>query len=191
MKHIHILRLGAALALAAVLAGCSTPRPARELASQGAVMADKAQREADEFVARAERAYQRREAIVRGLARGEIDDAASGSFRAFVDARAGVATAQAQVDLVKALADRSRTLREQADRALAAHDQKLAQAAGPAVKANATQLADAKRAFIVLSQELTPAEWLAFAQAYLKQVNTQLKALADADAKTQTKSGGD
>jgi outer membrane murein-binding lipoprotein Lpp len=182
MNHISILRLGAAIALAAVLAGCSTPRPARELASQGAVMADKAQREADEFVARAERAYQRREAIVRGLARGEIDDAASGSFRAFVDARVGVANAQAQVDLVKALADRSRTLREQADRALAVHDQKLAQAAGPAVKANATQLADAKRAFIVLSQELTPAEWLAFAQAYLKQLNTQLKALADADA---------
>jgi len=171
------------LALAALLGGCSTPKPARDFASQGAVMADRAQAEAEAFAERAQRAYARREAIVRELAAGEILDAASGDFRAFVAERAGMPDQQTQVALITQLADRSRTLREQAEKALAAHDQKLATAAGAALKPDRVALADTRRTFLVLAQELTPAEWLAFAQGYLKQVNQDLKALADAGEK--------
>lgn len=167
------------LLLAGLLGGCSTPQPARDFASQGAVMADRAQAEAEAFAARAQQAYARREAIVRAMAAGEILDTANGDFRAFVAERAGAAGPQTQVALITQLSDRSRGLREQAEKALAAHDQKLAAAAGPAVRPDPAALADARRAFLVLAQELTPAEWLAFAQGYLKQVNQDLKALED------------
>lgn len=174
--------LGLSMAVA-LLSGCATPKPARDFASQGAVMADRAQAEAEAFAARAQQAYARREAIVRELARGEILDTSSADFRAFVAERAGLPTQAAQVALITQLADRSRTLREQAETALLAHDQKLAAAAGATVKPDGAALADTRRAFLVLAQELTPAEWLAFAQGYLKQVNKDLKALADAEKK--------
>lgn len=177
----HASRLLAGGATLALLAGCSTPQPARDLSLQGAVMADKAQAEASAFVDRATQAYQRREAIVRELARGEIQDIAAGDFRAFIAAEAGLANERRNMELIARLADRSRTSREQAERALAAQQQQLAEAAGPAVKASGTNLAEARKAFLVLSQELTPAEWLAFMQSYLKQVNDDLKALRAAD----------
>ena len=167
----------------ALLAGCATPQPARDFASQGAVMADRAQAEVQAFADRVQQAYARREAIVRELARGEILDTSGAEFRAFVGERAGLPTQAAQVALISQLAERSRSLREQAEGALAAHDQKLAAAAGTAVKPDGSALADTRRAFLVLAQELTPADWLAFAQGYLKQVNQDLKALADAEKK--------
>jgi outer membrane murein-binding lipoprotein Lpp len=171
------MMLAAAVAATLLLAGCSTPRPARELALQGAVMADKAQAETHGFVQRADQAYARREAIVRELARGEIEDVSAGDFRAFIAARAGLAKEQQQIDLINELADRSRQSREAAEQAVAAMQQKLADAAGPAVQANVVNLAESRKAFLVLSQELTPAEWLAFTQAYLKQLNDDLQAL--------------
>jgi hypothetical protein len=148
-------------------------------------MADQAKAQANSFVERAGQAYERREAIVRELARGEIADTTGDVFRTYIAARAGVQNRQAQVDLVKGLAEHSRALREQAEAALAAHDKALADAAGPAVKVNAAPLADVKRSFIVLSQELTAAEWVAFARSYLMQVNQELKALEAKDAGTK------
>ncbi|HJV67724.1 hypothetical protein [Ideonella sp.] len=171
----------AACVVIVLLAGCSTPRPARELALQGAVMADKAQAETSAFVDRATQAYQRREAIVRELARGEIEDVSAGDFRAFIAARAGLPREQQQIELINELADRSRESRERAEQAFEALQGKLVDAAGPAVQANVTNLAETRKAFLVLSQELTPAEWLAFTQAYLKQLNQELAALRAAE----------
>jgi hypothetical protein len=172
-----------ALALAALLGACATPQPAREFAGRGAAMADRAQAELQAYSERSQRAYERREAIVRALAASEIADNSGGAFRAWVAERAGVSGTQAQTALIQQLADRSRGLREQAEAALAAHDQKLAAAAGAVPKPDTKALADTRRAFLVLAQELTPAEWLAFAQGYLKQVNQDLKALADTGGK--------
>jgi hypothetical protein len=140
-------------------------------------MADKAQAEADAFVGRATQAYQRREAIVRELAQGEIQDTAAGDFRAFIAAQAGLPNEQRHIALITQLAERSRASREQAELAFAAHAQKLSDAAGPAIKTSSANLAEARKAFLMLSQELSPAEWLAFTQAYLKQLNQDLKAL--------------
>jgi hypothetical protein len=174
-----------AVAASLLLGGCSTPRPARELASQGAVMADQARSQANAFIDRAGQAYGRREAIVRELARGEIADTTGDAFRSYIAAQAGVQSRQVQVDLVKGLAEHSRVLREHAETALAAHDKALADAAGPAVTLNSAPLADVKRSFLVLSQELTPAEWVKFARSYLTQVNQELKALEAKGAGTK------
>lgn len=166
-----------ALSASVVLCACSTPQPARDLAMQGAVMADKAQSEVNGFIDRAGQAYQRREAIVRELARGEIQDVSAAEFRAFVASKAGRGKDQQSIDLINELADKSRESRERVEAAFAALEQKLGEATGPAAQTNATNLAEARKAFIVLSQELTPAEWLAFTQVYIKQVQQDLQTL--------------
>lgn len=143
-------------------------------------MADKAQAQTQAFVHRATQAYQRREAILHERARGQVQDVTAGDFRAFVAAEAGLANERAQVDLIKRLAERSRSSREQAERALAAQADKMTDAAGPTVKIPAAKLAEARKAFVVLAQELTPAQWLAFTQAYMQQLNQDLKALETA-----------
>ena len=178
MRSIAIGTAVVAACVAATLtSGCSTPREARELALQGAVMADKAQAESDAFVERATQAYRRREAIVRELARGEIQDVSARDFRAFIAARARLPQEQRSVEVIHELADKSRESRERVETAFKALEAKLGDAAGPPAPGNATALAEARKAFLVLSQELTPAEWLAFTQAYLKQVNQDLQAM--------------
>jgi site-specific DNA-cytosine methylase len=174
------------LALAASLSACGTPQPARDLASQGAVLADKAQAEADDFTERAQAAYRRREAIVRGLAEGEIRDTTAGDFRAWIAAEAGVPTDRERIALITRIADRSKLMREERETAFVAKAKQLEDARGPAIKASNTNLAEARKAFIVLSQELSPSEGFKFAQSYVKQVRADLKALEAAEAADAT-----
>lgn len=178
---LALLKWPAGLALAAAVAGCSTPQPARDLATQGAVLADKAQAEANGFVSRANAAYLRREAIVRELAEGEIRDTTAGDFRAWITAEAGVPTDRERIELITRIADRSRQMRTERETALAAKIKQLDEARGPTVQATNTHLAEAKKAFLVLSQELSPSEWFKFAQSYVKQVRADLKAMESAE----------
>jgi hypothetical protein len=170
-------RLLTSVAVLVMVAGCSTPQPARDLAAQGAVLADKAQAETDAFVSRATQAYRRREAILRELAHGQIRDVSEIELNTWIAGQAGVASDQGRIDLITNLADRSRRTREQREAAFAATAKQLEEAAGPAVKASGTNLAEARKAFLVLSQELTAEEWLKFTHSYVKQVRTDLKAL--------------
>lgn len=166
-----------ALAIAAIMAGCATPRSARELAAQGAVVTDGAQTELRAFIDRAEQAYRRREAILRELAEGEIRDTASGDFRSWVAAEAGANRNDARIALIRRIADRSRQSREAAEVALAAKAQQIAAAASAPAVVPAERLADTRRAFLHLAQELTPQEWLRFSQQYVAELRTELKAL--------------
>jgi hypothetical protein len=157
--------------------GCSTPKPARDLAAQGAVIADRSETETLAFIQRANQAYARREAILLRLAEGDIRDRSAGDFRAWIDAQAGVVNYQKDIDTLVRISDRSRTTREQLATDLAAKAKQIAVAAGPAASAPSANIAEAKKTFIVLSQELTAEEWLKLGQAYVKQVQADLKAL--------------
>ena len=55
--------------------------------------------------------------------------------------------------------------------------------AGAPVKVPAQSLAEAKRSFLTLAQELSTEEWLKFSWAYVRQVQADLKALKEADDK--------
>ena len=160
--------------------GCSTPQPAKDLAAQGAATADQAQRQVEGFLDRAAQAYQRRETIVQELAEGETRDLAAHDFRAWIAAEAGLPTDQARIARIRQIADQSRAHREKQEAAVAAGRKKIAEAAGPAGKVPARSLAEAKRSFLNLAQELTAEEWLKFSWAYVRQVQTDLKALKEA-----------
>lgn len=185
-KHHPIARASGLLLLTALLlatGGCSTPQPARELAAQGAATADQAQREVEGFLARAAQAYQRREAIVQELAEGETRDLAAHDFRAWIAAEAGMPTDQARIAKIRQIAEHSRAHREALEAAVAAGRRKIADAAGASVKVPAQSLAEAKRSFLTLAQELSTEEWLKFSWAYVRQVQADLKALKEADEK--------
>jgi hypothetical protein len=90
------------------------------------------------------------------------------------------------IALITRLADRSKLMREERETAFVAKAKQLEDARGPAIKASNTNLAEARKAFIVLSQELSPSEWFKFAQSYVKQVRADLKALEAAEAADAT-----
>lgn len=157
--------------------GCSTPQPARDLASQGAVTADKAQGETQAFIQRATQAYQRREAIVLSLAQGEIRDTSAGDFRAWLASEAGVPTDKDKVELIRNIAEQSRKSRELLEATLAAKVKQIRDAAGGPVNVPAQSLGGAKKAFLNLAQEMTPEEWLRFSWKYASQLQADLKEL--------------
>jgi hypothetical protein len=158
---LRTVPLVAAILAIFALTSCGTPQPAKELASQGAVVADKAQGEMEGFIRRATQAYMRREAIVQELAEGETRDVAARDFRAWIAAESGASDDKARTTKIHEIAEQSRSRRE-----------KL-------VKAPAKSLGEAKQGFMNLAQELTSEEWLKFSWGYVKQVQTDLKTLKD------------
>jgi hypothetical protein len=162
----------------ASLAACSTPKPARDFASQGASMTDKAQSESQAFIQRATEAYKRRYAIVRDLSESEIRDTAGGDFRAWIDTQAGALPGtKARLELISRIAERSRVAREALKAALVAKDQELSASSAMAVTVPAKALGDAKKSFLNLAQEMSIEEWLKFSWGYVQKVNADLKAL--------------
>ena len=158
-------------------AGCSTPKPARDLAAQGAVVVDKAQTETTAFVERATQSYRRREAIVQELARGEIADTSTGAFNSWLANEAGFPKDQERADLIKKIAEQSRITREQRQADIEKKRAEVAAAFGDPAKVPVKALGEAKKAFLVLAQELSAQEWLDFTWAYAKQLQSDLKKL--------------
>lgn len=158
-------------------AGCSTPKPARDLAAQGAVVVDKAQTETTAFVERATQSYRRREAIVQELAKGEIADTSTGAFNSWLANEAGFPKDQERADLIKKIAEQSRITREQRQASIEKKRAEVAAAFGDPAKVPVKALGDAKKAFLVLAQELSAQEWLDFTWAYAKQLQGDLKKL--------------
>jgi hypothetical protein len=177
----RILRLSL-LAIALLATGCSTPRPVRDLAAQGAVVVDRAETESRAFIDRATQSYKRREAIVLELAAGDIGDRGTADFNAWVAGEAGFPNDRARATLIKRIADESRASRERVQAELDKKSKEISGSFGQPVQAPAKNLAEAKKAFLNLAQELSPKEWLEFSFKYAKQVRADLKALDDASA---------
>lgn len=172
----RILQL-VAFAACALCAGCGTPKPARDLAAQGAVVVDKAQTETRAFLERSNQSYRRREAIVNELARGEIADTSVSAFNAWLANEAGFPGDLERADLIRRIAEQSRTAREQRQVDLKKKSAEVAAAFGDPANVPITALDEARKAFVVLAQELTPQEWLEFTRAYAKQLQSDLKKL--------------
>jgi predicted HAD superfamily phosphohydrolase len=166
-----------ALVACLLITGCSTPKSARDLAAQGAVVVDKAQTETTAFVERATQSYRRREAIVQELAKGEIADTSAGAFNSWLANEAGFPNDQERANLIKKIAEQSHITREQRQAEVDKKRAEVAAAFGDPAKAPVKALGDAKKAFLVLAQELTAQEWLDFTRAYVKQLQSDLKKL--------------
>lgn len=177
MNTQRTLLLLAAVSMSALSVGCSTPKPALDFAAQGAVVVDKAQSETSAFIDRATQSYKRREEIVQELAKGEIADTSQTAFNAWLANEAGFTSDQERSDLIKKIAEQSRSSRQQRQDDLEKKRAEIAANFGDAVKAPDKSLASAKKAFLALAQELSTSEWLEFSWAYARQLQDDLKKL--------------
>ncbi len=177
-NHPNSLCQMAALALTLSvigIVGCSTQQAARDLASQGAVAVANAQNEVEVFVDQAQKAYARREVIVQGLAASDIADVHADLYRASLSARAGMSNHDAQVKLIKDIADERKSLREKLIAEQERRSSEISKTFGERVAVPAESLKIAKKAFLGLAEELTPREWLEFAWKYASDLQTDLK----------------
>lgn len=170
-RAFHIV----ALVVSGLTAGCSTPGPVLEMASQGALSTDRYQAEAKRFVDRATQSYKRREAIVLGLATGDVIDGSRGDFDAWLAGEAGYTEDRANAELIKKIVEKSRITREKTQAELEKKTSDISSSFGAAVTVPDKQVAEAKKAFMALAQELTASEWRKFGIAYAKQLQSDLK----------------
>ncbi len=181
MKHTACAALAASSLF--LLAACSTPKPARDLAGQGALVIDQAQTEARGFVDRATLLFRAREGVVRDLATSDINDGSKAEFNDWLATQVGGADDdQRRVDQINRVLEKHRAVREAREAALAAKTASIKAVFGEAVSLPDEKLGAAKKAFLNLAQELTPEEWLRFSRDYAKEVNDHLKASKPAAA---------
>jgi len=171
----RLLEWMAAAAILASLAACSTPAPVRDLASQGASVADQADRETRAFLKRAADAYARRADSAELRARRNAEDAADTNFTDFIEQKVGGPDPSGRVELIRSIASESRQTREALEAKIAQNKEALA-AQPVASESTSKALADTKKAFIVLSQELSAREWMEFGWKYFSQVKDAYKA---------------
>lgn len=172
---MNTLQSAATLLLGAALCACSTPQPVRDLASQGASMTDQAQRETHAFLTRAAEAYATRMDSAELRARRNAEDAADASFTAFISKQAGDDDPSERIALIRSVASESRRTREALEERIEQSRQALT--VQPVATADSDKaLAQAKKGFIVLAQELSAREWLQFGWKYFRQVKDAYKA---------------
>jgi len=169
----------------AALAGCSTPQEVRDLASQGVALTGTAESELDAFIDRSNRLYAQRYASVKRLALGDIDANAKTDFENYTGHQAGMADEAGMIELIKGLSDYRAKTREDAEKKNA-DIEKSQGGPGEAVKAPKDKLAELKKAFAALSEELSKKEWLSFAVDFGKQIGKSVKeSKTQADQKEQ------
>ncbi|RZL01760.1 MAG: hypothetical protein EOP36_10335 [Rubrivivax sp.] len=170
-----------AIALAvALLAGCSTPGPIKELASQGSATVGLAEISLRDYVALSQHQLAARLELMRGQAQREAADQSRHDLDALFDREAGEASADAVVDKVKQLGEERRRLREKSIDELKVLEKKFALDAAAIPPLPTEKLAAAKKSFALLSQELSAQEWLALAKGYAKEIKAGVDQLKDA-----------
>ena len=152
-----------------LLAACATPKPVLDLASQGMVVAGQAEFELQTYVDVSNRAYERRLALVRELARDDINADMKTDFEQFTAEKAGMRQEIDRAKLIRELSDFRAKLRERAIADQADLEKKVA-ASGDVPQVPKEKLAELRTALGQLSEELSPQEWLKFTFDYGKQV---------------------
>ncbi len=166
------------IACLVTLAGCSTPAPVLELASHGVAVTTEAETELDTFVRRSNVLYVQRLESIRRIAAGDIDANAKTRFENKTAEKAGM-TAQAElVKLIKELSDERAKARDEAQKQYIELEKQLGTGSEP-LQIPKEKLAEIKKGFATLSQELSRKEWLDFAIGYGKDIGETVKKSKD------------
>jgi len=187
--NTKMLRLGIACLLVTLSAGCSTPRPVLQLAAQGVAITAKTQSELDKFVALSNHVYEQRLASVKRLMSGDIEANAEMEFENETARRAGMQEQFELVKLIRELSDQRAQVREKAIKKQADVESTLQ--VGEPVNISKEKLAELRKAFAELSQEISHQEWLKFSYDYAKQVNSTLKKSKDNANQAEKKAEGE
>lgn len=187
MKNI-LLRINIFYLLVVIITGCSTPTSVLQLAGQGVAITEKSKSELDNFVQRGNHVYDQRFEAVKRLSSSDIQAHAATDFENYTAERAGMHDQLELVTLIRELSDHHSQLRETGLKQQAEMEKVLA--VGEPVKVPKEKYDELMKAFSVLSEELSPEEWLKFTIEYGKQVNDSLKELKES-AKDAEKKGNE
>jgi len=180
-----ILRISILYLSVIIVTGCSTPTSVLQIAGQGVAITGKTESELDNFVARSNHVYEQRLASVKRLSSSDIQAYAATDFENYTAARAGMQDQLELVTLIRELSDHHSQVGENALKQQAEMEKVLA--VGEPIKVPKEKYAELIKAFSVLSEELSPEEWLKFIVDYGKQVNDSLKKLKESADQTGKK----
>lgn len=186
MRHTGF-SIAVALTCLAIQGCASTPQPVLDLAGQGVAVTSQAESEVDAFVSQSNRLYSQRYASVKRLALGDIDATAKTDFENYTAQRAGMTAQAGLMKLINDLADYRAKTREDAQKKSADVEKTLGVSSG-AASIPKEKMAELRKAFAALSQELSDKEWLKFSIDFGKQVNASVKASKADAVKAEKKS---
>jgi len=165
---------GASLITCAILAGCATPKPIRDLGSRGAATVDLAQTSLTDYLAASKAQLTARMELLR-LSLQKLDsDRLNFELDDAMAAEAGVPTRDEAAQLIHTLAAERQRVREQKAEGLQAIADATMLDPGKLPQIPTQQLMVAKQGFASLSQELSASEWLALGASYAKAIQTGL-----------------
>lgn len=184
MKNM-VLRFGIVCFFINMITGCSTPSSVLHLASQGTAITGKIESELDSFVNQSNLVYEQRLDSLKRLATGNIQAYAQMDFENYTVERANMSEQAEMIALIRDLSDHRARTRDSALKQQAEIEKTLK--TGEPTNIPKEKFSDMMKAFTVLSEELTPKEWLNFSLNYGKQVNDSVKKLKAAAAEAKNK----
>jgi hypothetical protein len=177
MKMLSQPRLLLVIPLAGLLAACSTPQPIRDVAQQGAATVALAEASLRDYVAVTNAQLQARMELVRQDSQRLSADESRRELDRLLDEGAGIAADDEMEQKILQLAAQRRKIREKETAAreqIAAATQLDPEALG---QVPIDKLAEARKRFAVLSEELSATEWIALTAGYAQQISDEIKAL--------------
>jgi hypothetical protein len=160
-----------------IIIGCSTPKPVLHLAGQGIAMTEQTESELNHFVERSNYIYGQRLEAIKRIATSNIQAYADMDFENYTVELADMRAQAEMMSLIRDLSDHRLHTRETAMKQQADLEKSLN--AGDPTKVQKEKFSDLMKGFAVLSEELTPREWLDFTVNYGKQVNGSVKKLKE------------
>ena len=181
MKNFQRTRAGLIIvgSAASLLVGCSTPKPIRDLAGQGAATVTLSEAALRVYLDSTNAHLTARMELMRAEARSEELDAGKDTFERYIDKEAGVPQVEDLVQKVRTLGAERQKIREDAIKKATSVDTKYAFEATKLLTLPTEKLGAARKSFQVLAQELKPSEWLDLFSKYAKEVKTGIDKLKE------------
>ena len=168
-----------------LLVGCSTPEPILGLAGQGAASVSLADRSLREYVTLTQAQLLARLDLIRVEDEQDARDRAQLQLENALERRAGLPARDQAAELIRDLGNQSRTIRESEAQEFESIAQKTTKDFSTLGQEPREKLSAAKKSFELLSQELSPTEWLALSAAYAREIRAGIKDLKATQAKDQ------
>ena len=167
----------AILLLGAVLAGCSTPAPVRDLASRGAATVGLAEAALRNYVATTNSNLDARMKLLRSDAENLERERMRRELDHFYAEAAGESSIDASAELIQRMAAKRKELRDKQQQDLADIATENTLSDDAFAKVPAEKLAAAKKSFAVLSEELSDGEWITLIGKYAKVISDGMEPL--------------
>ena len=176
MNKLCIIALSS-MGFCTLLGGCSTPAPLRELATRGAGTVGQAETSLRNYLDATGAQLAARADLVRSDAEQRADEAMSRELAHAYELEAGSARDDSAADLIHKMAAKSQQAREKKVQVMAkiGAENKLDPETLPKVPSE--KLAEAKKSFIALSEELSADEWISLLGQYANTIAENLEKL--------------